>query len=154
MTDLVILAREKYYYNNDTGTLHSIKTGVEVGYYKKADNRRYVQLGDKQYASYRVIYALEFGVFPAAIDHINGNPNDNHISNLREATPLLNSQNLRKAMKCSKTGVLGVSPRKGKFIATLNVNGRQMYCGTFTNACDAEAVYLQAKRQFHEGCTL
>lgn len=55
-----------------------------------------VQFGREKFAVHRVVFALHHGRWPeSVIDHINGNPTDNRISNLRECEPWQNAMNKR-----------------------------------------------------------
>lgn len=63
--------------------------------------------GTKVYA-HRVIWKMEYGAEPKTIDHINGNPSDNRLSNLRSVTHQENLRNTKLSKK-NKTGVKGVS---------------------------------------------
>lgn len=105
---------------------------------------------------HRLVWFMVHNEWPKGhIDHINGNRADNRISNLRDVTPKMNRENLRKAYRDSKTGVLGVRLRKsGRFVANLRIDGRYTYLGTFDTAEQAHAAYVAAKRLHHKGCTL
>ena len=87
------------------------------------------------------------GAFPSElVDHINGNPSDNSIANLRPATRLENCQNL-----VTKKGNLGASwhIQNKKFIAQIQVKGVQVNLGFFDKREDAQAAYLKAKAELH-----
>jgi hypothetical protein len=98
---------------------------------------------------------MTHGAWPdGCIDHINGQKADNRISNLRKVTHAVNMQNQHRAARTSKTGLLGVSPNKTRFVANINVDGRRVYLGSFATAHDAHSAYLSAKRELHAGCVL
>jgi hypothetical protein len=65
----------------------------------------------KQCKAHRLIWIYHFGAIPAGfqVDHINGVRCDNHIENLRLATPLGNRQH-QKLSKNNTSGVRGVCP--------------------------------------------
>lgn len=116
-----------------------------------------VWLGRRQFFAHRVAWALGYGVAPVGyIDHINGDRADNRLANLRQTTKRGNAENLRKAYRNNRSGLLGVHSRAGRpgFRARIRVNGALLDLGAFENAADAHAAYLTAKRRLHAGCTL
>jgi hypothetical protein len=97
-----------------------------------------------------LIWLYAHGEWPKNdIDHINGNPNDNRLQNLRDVTTAENIQNQVAAHTRNKTGLLGVSKRKHGFIARICVRGVIMHLGTFDTAKEAETAYLAVKRERH-----
>jgi hypothetical protein len=116
-----------------------------------------VTIGGKQYLAHRVAWLYVTGQWPAQnIDHKNGWKMDNSWANLRDVSPLVNSQNRQGAQKNSATGLLGASWNrlKCKFTARLKVNGRYLSLGYHDTAEAAHAAYVAAKRQHHAGCTI
>jgi hypothetical protein len=104
---------------------------------------------------HRLAWMFVYGVNPVEhIDHINGNPSDNKIENLRLATRSLNMQNLKKAKANNKCGLLGVCPNGDRWKAEIRIDGKKTYLGTFDTALEAHNIYLTAKRQHHVGNTL
>jgi hypothetical protein len=100
--------------------------------------------------AHRLAWLYVHGEWPRGnIDHINGIPDDNRIANLRDVTQALNAQNQRRAQRRSKTGILGVSPYKGRFRATITVGRKQRALGYFDTAEAAQAAYVAAKRLYH-----
>ena len=107
------------------------------------------------YEEHRLVWLYHTERWPdEQIDHINGNPLDNRIENLRDVTRSVNMQNQRRATCKSKTGLLGVYPHRKKFAAGITVDGKIQHLGVFANAHEGHAVYLAAKRALHEGCTI
>jgi hypothetical protein len=82
-----------------------------------------------------------YGYLPKVIDHINGNPSDNRIANLRDASMSKNSMNRRT---WSKYGFKGVSKGKcGKwhgYIGSARTK-TQRHLGTFESIEDAARAY-------------
>lgn len=91
---------------------------------------------------------------PEVVDHINGDRTDNRWCNLRCVSVETNTQNRHVHGKNSQTRMLGVRKFQGKFRAAISLNGVQRHLGTFGSAEEAQAAYLTAKREFHQGCTL
>lgn len=105
--------------------------------------------------AHRLAWFYVYGVWPTAhIDHINGDPSDNRIANLRDVTHATNQQNRRRPAKHNSSGYLGVTPHQGKYVAGLSVDGRRRYLGIFHDPIEAHQAYLEAKRQLHAGCTI
>ena len=85
------------------------------------------------------------------VDHINGNGLDNRRFNLRIANKSENQQNSRTP--CNNTsGNKGVfwHKNKGKWMAQIGVNGKNIYLGIFKHKCDAEAAYVKASKDIHK----
>ena len=71
---------------------HQKMTGKKAGYVNGAG---YVAVGIdyKMYMAHRLIFLYHHGYLPEYIDHIDGNPQNNRIDNLREATLTTNQYN-------------------------------------------------------------
>lgn len=116
-----------------------------------------IRIEKKLYRAHRLAWLHVHGKWPDnVIDHINGDPTDNRIANLRDVTQLVNQQNMRKATVKNKLGILGVNfdPEMRKFVAFIRVDGKSMSLGYFATADAAGLAYLTAKRKYHEGCTI
>jgi hypothetical protein len=106
---------------------------------------------------HRVVWLHHYGTWPSGwIDHINRNPADNRIDNLRLATRSLNNRNRTDPYKSSATGLLGVSKRSdsSRFTAYICVDGKNKYLGNFKTAEQAHAAYTNAKSKYHPGAVL
>lgn len=115
-----------------------------------------IGLDKKAHKAHRLAWLYMYGEWPDVIDHIDGNRLNNRISNLRNASRSINCQNLKRANTNNKSsGLLGVTRYKcGVYGATIRVNSKNKYLGSFANPTDAHAAYLVAKRKFHPGCTI
>lgn len=121
--------------------------------YKHGRYYRITGIGRQRILSHRAAWFLTYGFLPEqAIDHIDGNPANNSIANLRLATPQMNSQN--RYTSSGVSGLLGVTKRQGKhgtrYRASIRVNGKLMQLGTYVSAKEAHEIYLSAKRHFHQ----
>jgi len=95
--------------------------------------------------AHRAAWAMHFGRWPPfQIDHQNGNRKDNRIANLREATQTDNNRNLSRS-KRNTSGVVGVSPAKGKWVARICEGSKVIHIGTFANIDDAIAARRAAE---------
>lgn len=128
--------------------------GQVVGY---DDGHGYLQvtIDGKGYQLNRLAWLHVTGEWPAGeVDHRDGVKRNNRWVNLRDVTHQVNTQNIRRATKANKLGVLGVVQRAAGFEANIKSDGRVTYLGAYRDPSDAHAAYVAAKRRIHEGCTL
>ena len=87
---------------------------------------------------------------PKYIDHIDGNPLNNKIENLRECTHQQNHFNERKP-KNNTSGIKGVSFHKPtkKWRATVFLNYKQHYLGLFKDIKEAEKACIEFRNKHH-----
>ena len=113
-------------YNSTYANKQAFRNKCHNGYY------RGLALG-RQMLAHRAIWAIFYGRWPACqIDHINGNPSDNRIHNLREVSHAENSRNmsLKKTNTSGHQGVSWCDTRKN-WRAYVNINGKYKYIGRF-----------------------
>jgi len=124
-------------------------TGKEVGHINNQGYRRF-KIGCEEYSVHRIAFFLMTKKLPKEeIDHINGIRSDNRWSNLREATRLQQSHNLR--LKCSNTsGVNGVywSKLHNKWRAKLTYEKKAKNLGFFINWFDAVCARKSAENYY------
>lgn len=164
----VILSQEtlqqRLSYDADTGLFtwrvnlpaSGIKIGDPVGY-PNACGHLVTRWYGRTQMLHRLAWLYVYGKLPACqIDHINGVPDDNRIINLRDVTHSGNSQNQRRAHKNSSSGYLGVDfvNREKLWRARITVNKKPICLGYFKSPEVAFSAYLDAKRKFHECCTI
>jgi len=116
-----------------------------------------IRLDWKLHLVHRLAWLYVHGEFPDFyIDHIDGNPNNNKISNLREATQSANMQNQRKLRKDSTSGYTGVSfdKRVGKWESYIQVEKKKIRLGHFNSLELARDTYLEKKKELHPFSTL
>ena len=113
-------------------------------------NRILININNKVYKAHHLAWVYVYGEWPDEIDHINNNPLDNRISNLRKATRLKNSYNKRLTSK-NTSGVKGVSWDKNrkKWFAKINANGKQIALGRFDFLDDAKKIIEMAREKYH-----
>lgn len=109
-----------------------------------------VSVGKWRFVSSRLIWCICKGAQPIGeIDHIDGDPLNNHISNLRDASHGQNQQNMRrKKPKASglPQGVRPVSGCKGRYQAILMHRGVNVHIGNYGSVEEASIAYRQKKR--------
>jgi hypothetical protein len=101
----------------------------------------------KLYQAHRLAWLYVYGRWPAEqVDHINRNPSDNRLCNLREASC---SENL-----CNRVAVSGLkgasyNSRLRKFVAQIKKNRQARYLGLFDTAEAAHEAYCDAAHELH-----
>ena len=107
------------------------------------------QLNGKFILHHRAIFLMHYGYLPKFIDHIDGNPSNNRIENLREVTASQNCWNQK--YKGSASGVKGVTWNKQdkRWQSQIRANGKKFYLGKFVNLDDAIVAYKNAAKKLH-----
>lgn len=103
-----------------------------------------------RYLAHRVIWALVHGEWPTGqIDHINGNPFDNRLSNLREVESFENQRNMKRPSH-NTSGVCGVSwnAQHRKWQARINARRKTVMLGVFSDFNEAVAARKQAEKEY------
>jgi hypothetical protein len=104
-----------------------------------------IKLFGATWAVHRLAWAHYYGEMPAAeIDHINRDPRDNRIANLRTVSRSENRRNSDIFDRNRAKGVpIGATRTKsGKWSVQARFAGRPVYAGVFDTAEAAEAAYL------------
>lgn len=108
----------------------------------------------ENYLAHRIIWKMFYRQDPKEeIDHINGNPLDNRIKNLRDISSTVNSQN--SALKSNNiSGCTGVyiDKKNNLWVAQVTTGGKVLYLGGFKRKEDAIFVRKEAETKygFHE----
>ncbi len=118
----------------------------------RVDNLGYVSIsfGGKKVKAHRLAYFVTHGGCPELLDHINGRPADNRISNLRQASPSQNGMN-RAMDRRNKSGCKGISWHKkaGKWQVHVRSNGSVHYCGLFIDLDAARSARERKAIELH-----
>ena len=127
------------------------KIGKVAGHVMLKDG--YIQIGisGKYYQAHRLVWLYTYGNFPdCQIDHIDGNPANNKLENLRLAprNVLDNGQN-KKLHKNSTTGFNGVTYSKSsrKFLSRICIENKRINLGYFDTAESAYDARLKAQKE-------
>ena len=103
------------------------------------------------YLAHRVAWLLYYGIDPGAneIDHIDQDPTNNRIGNLRLVSHGDNMKNRRKH-KNNTSGVMGISWHKGagKWQAYISKGGKRKGLGIFEDKFEAICVRKSAEIRF------
>jgi len=126
------------------------KNAVAGGFTPNGYHR--IRINTKRYLSHRLAWLYVYGYFPEKlIDHINGNPSDNRIKNLRLATNAENCCNA-KLYKNNISGIKGVNwhNKKRKWRAYIKDNGKLKHLGMFDDFFEACCVACSYRNKLHK----
>jgi hypothetical protein len=134
-----------YWKNAQRPSFNGKKAGYDNGSgYKK------VSIDGKQYYSHRIIYLMQHGVMPKLVDHIDGNPSNNAIENLRPANT---SQNMMNSLKKQNntSGYRNVFPNKERdtWVVYITINKKTKFFGSYEDVELAGLVAEEARRKYH-----
>ncbi len=139
---------EKIRYNPITGELFRIER--IAGFNEKGGYRR-ICINGKSYVAQRLAWLLHHGEWPSGfVDHIDGNPSNNKISNLRIVSQSQNCMNT-KIGSANTSGHKGVywDKRYKKWRAQIGFNSKKIWLGWFDNIEDAIKARKIAESKFH-----
>lgn len=149
-------ARHLLDYNPFTGALvwrnplsNYAKRGDAFGSLR-TDGRRHGLIRGLRYLDYRLAWLCHFGKWPEkSIDHIDGNPGNNRIRNLRDVSHRENLQN-QKSNSANTSGASGVrwDRARKKWRAEIKSNGKNIHLGRFPDFDEAVAARKQAERDY------
>lgn len=126
---------------------NAIVVGQEAGT-KYTRGYRRVYFDGKTHAVHRVIWQMFNGNIPDGmqIDHIDGNPLNNKIENLRLVTAEQNS--LNRAYK-GKTKNVSFCSENNKYKVSLKSSGKRIFFGYFEDFELASLVAEEARQKYH-----
>jgi hypothetical protein len=128
-----------------------VKTKGRVAGNRRPDGYVVVKVGGRSILAHRIVWAMfHDGVVPKMIDHIDGNPFNNRLENLRPATPQTNQYN-RKMDRRNRHGAKGVywHARDKTWGTRMQINGRMLRFGTYKDRELAELVMTEARDLYH-----
>ena len=107
------------------------------------------QIDGVPYLAHRIIWKIFYGFDPEIIDHIDRDPSNNRIFNLRDVSQGVNMQNTPQA-KQSGSGVVGVqrSHKSNRWQARIKVDGYYVRLGTFNTIAEAAAARSAAEERY------
>lgn len=128
-------------HNNKIGQVAGGEHGD--GYYK-------IRVGSERQKLHRVIFLYHHGYLPDRIDHIDTNPSNNRIENLRECTSQQNSCNA-KMSKANSSGFKGVYWRndRSRWVAKITFKGKKYTAGSFKDINEAAEAANKKRIELH-----
>jgi hypothetical protein len=97
--------------------------------------------------AHRLAWFYVHDEWPDQIDHINGDKDDNRIVNLRSVPNAENRKN-QVRRKDNKSGYQGVCWVRGKWRASIQVNGKSIHLGRYSEITDALAARAAAEQLY------
>lgn len=149
--------RELLDYNPTTGDLTwKVHKSIRVRAGDKITGRNHsghlrVGIDCKRYLAHRIAWFHYYEKWPLnRLDHIDHNPSNNRLSNLREATHAQNLWN-RGAPRHNTSGFKGVSyvTHCKKWDARITANGKLLLLGLFATPEEAHVAYCAAAKRLH-----
>lgn len=145
-------ARRWFLYEPDTGLLrwreqYGKHAPGDIANRPQRNGYAVVNLNGGTYGVHRIGWALANNVWPKhIIDHINSNPSDNRLSNLRHVTAAENNRNKRRL----KPGLKGAHRMpNGRYAARICFNLKYRHIGTFATEQEAHDAYCAVARDLH-----
>ena len=139
--------REQLSYDANTGVFTWLKSNLIAGT-KTRLGYTVIRIKKVAFFAHRLAWLYVYGRFPKnQIDHINGDPSDNRIINLRDVTPLENNLNRKMFREGAIVGCT-FEPLKKKWKAKIRVKNKVYYLGYFKTKHEALSQLEKAKADF------
>jgi hypothetical protein len=134
----------KLFYKKSQG---GMKQGSEVGTVTQSGHIKTL-IKRKPYLLHRIIFMMHHGYMPKFLDHIDGNPANNRIENLRPVTSSQNNLN-RGKHKRNTSGYKGVTwvATCGKYSSRIAIGQKRFFLGYFDDPKEAHEAYCEAAKQ-------
>lgn len=127
-----------------------VKKGDEAGCLTSRGYHR-LMLDYKEYPTHRIVFMMHHGYMPKVVDHIDGNPLNNWIGNLREASAQTNQYN-RKLSKNNTSGCKNVSFNKTNNLWQVHIRCAKKVHAWYVESLElAELVAHEARIKLHGG---
>ena len=137
-----------FFRKTNSGTRWRI--GQRAGTFDK-NKYRQIKIDNKLYKEHRLVWFYVYGFWPKKeIDHIDRNPSNNKLSNLREVSRKENAENtIAHKDNVSKFKGVTFDKRKNIWFARIMHNKVQHHLGTYRSPEAAAEAYIKAANEFH-----
>ncbi len=114
-----------------------------------ATGYKYISVFKRRLLVHRVAWAIATGEWPYILDHIDGDPTNNRITNLKAGSQVENMRNARM-WKHNRSGVTGVcmETRTGRWLARIKVRGKQIHLLSTDSFDDAVEARRAAEAEY------
>lgn len=150
--------KQALHYDHETGVFtwkehgrggHHRGIGRPAGSLKRS-GYTLINLNQMRFRAHRLAWFYMTGAWPKGqVDHINGERNDNRWTNLRLASQVQNSANM-KPRRTNRLGIKGVRQYDGlnctRYRSIISIGGNVRYLGSFKSLDEAKSAYLKAAR--------
>jgi hypothetical protein len=130
-----------------------IKSGTFAGTLR-SDGYWQVCLNRRIWQNHRIVWALANNADPGQfqIDHIDGNPSNNHPDNLRLATCPENMRNRANRQSNNTSGITGVdwSKIKCQWRVRVKIKGQEILVGYYNSLAEAAEMRRAAEIQYYK----
>lgn len=127
------------------------KVGDEVGIPTPHEDkfRWHIGLKEGQFLRSHIIYFLRFGIWPEYLDHINRDPSDDRIANLREITRSKNAWNTSRSKKDDLPKNVykrdKPKPYRGQFV----IYGKRFYTDCYNTPTETLAAIRKIEKAYY-----
>ena len=124
--------------------------GARAGGLQDPRGHRTICIDRQIIKEHRAVFLYHHGWLPSAIDHIDGDPGNNKVENLRPCTYVQNGYNQKgRGDRASRFKGVSWHNRKKPYRAVIQVNKKRMHLGYFATEEEAHAAYSEAAKRFH-----
>lgn len=126
------------------------KAGDAAGYINKSGYLA-TQINGKRYKNHGIIYIMHYGNIKYEIDHIDKNPLNNNIENLRDVTKSQNQWNKSKSSNNS-SGFKNVwlDKKTNKWAVSVQKHRKSYWGGYFDDIDQANIAAIKLRQDLHE----